>query len=164
MVSSLPTEAVEWKRSYGRTSKSVYVEAEFHPIDVEALLKVSFNIEMHTPYNNKAREEFVVFFLIYWLFNIKAKRSLNGQQVLHTFWTDCSDIETYKVINIDKKFIITTLCELRDVFMVMQFALVWRSGRFFRSLVIIFFINLSFVQAKYKVFVKLILALVGIWF
>ena len=46
--------------------------------------------------------------------------------------------------------------------MVMQFALVWRSGRFFRSLVIIFFINLSFVQAKYKVFVKLILALVGI--
>lgn len=82
--------------------------------------------------------------------------------MLHTFWTDCSDIETYKVINIDKKFIITTLCELRDVFMVMQFALVWRSGRFFRSLVIIFFINLSFVQAKYKVFVKLILALVGI--
>ena len=54
---------------------------------------------MHTPYNNKAREEFVVFFLIYWLFNIKAKRSLNGQQVLHTFWTDCSDIETYKVNN-----------------------------------------------------------------
>jgi len=101
LVSSLPTEAVEWKRSYGRTSKSVYVEAEFHPIDVEALLKVSFNIEMHKLYSNhkKPEKNLLYFFLIYWLFNIKAKRSLNGQQVLHTFWTDCSDIETYKVNN-----------------------------------------------------------------
>ena len=68
MVSSLPTEAVEWKRSYGRTSKSVYVEAEFHPIDVEALLKVSFNIEMHTPYNNKAREAvFRIHIILIWI-------------------------------------------------------------------------------------------------
>ena len=26
LVSGLPTEAVEWKRSYGRNSKQVYVE------------------------------------------------------------------------------------------------------------------------------------------
>ena len=40
IVSSLPSEAVEWKRSYGRTSKSVFVEVEFQPFDVEELVKV----------------------------------------------------------------------------------------------------------------------------
>jgi len=64
IVSSLPTEPVEWKRSYGRTSKSVYVEVEFQPFNVEAL--------------------------------VKGRRSLIGQQVLHTYWTDCTDVDTYK--------------------------------------------------------------------
>jgi hypothetical protein len=27
----------------------------------------------------------------------QSRRSLLGQHVLHTFWTDCSDIDTYKV-------------------------------------------------------------------
>ena len=63
IVSNLPTELVEWKRSYGQTLKSIYVEVEFQPFNIEAL--------------------------------VKGQRSLIGQQVLHTHWTDCTDIDTY---------------------------------------------------------------------
>ena len=41
IVSSLPTDPVEWKRSYGRTTKSVYVEVEFQPFHVDSLMKVT---------------------------------------------------------------------------------------------------------------------------
>ena len=42
IVSSLPTDPVEWKRSYGRTTKSVYVEVEFQPFHVDSLMKVMY--------------------------------------------------------------------------------------------------------------------------
>ena len=37
LASGLPTEAVEWKRSYGRTSRQVYVECDFHQWTVESM-------------------------------------------------------------------------------------------------------------------------------
>ena len=37
LVSGLPTEAVEWKRSYGRTSRQVYVECDFHQWSSESI-------------------------------------------------------------------------------------------------------------------------------
>ena len=39
LVTGLPTEAVEWKRSYGRASRQVYVECEFHPWSQELVSK-----------------------------------------------------------------------------------------------------------------------------
>ena len=44
IVSSLPTDPVEWKRSYGRTTKSVYVEVEFQPFHVDSLMKVMYKV------------------------------------------------------------------------------------------------------------------------
>ena len=38
LVSGLPTEAVEWKRSYGRNSKQVYVEVSFQPFSAETVV------------------------------------------------------------------------------------------------------------------------------
>jgi len=37
LVSGLPTEAVEWKRSYGRNSRQVYVEVSFQPFSAETV-------------------------------------------------------------------------------------------------------------------------------
>ena len=36
----LPTEAVEWKRSYGRSSRTVCVEVDFQPFNAEELIQV----------------------------------------------------------------------------------------------------------------------------
>eukprot|EP00092_Neocalanus_flemingeri_P030096 GFUD01032674.1.p1 GENE.GFUD01032674.1~~GFUD01032674.1.p1 ORF type:complete len:1160 (-),score=402.30 GFUD01032674.1:238-3717(-) len=38
LVSGLPTEAVEWKRSYGRNSRQVYVEVSFQPFSAETVI------------------------------------------------------------------------------------------------------------------------------
>ena len=38
--SGLPTEAVEWKRSYGRSSRTVLVEVDFLPFNAEELMQV----------------------------------------------------------------------------------------------------------------------------
>ena len=63
LADGLPQEAVEWKRSYGRTSRTVYVETNFVPFNAQQL----------------------------------TSRTLLGQPVFHTYWTDCVDMETYKV-------------------------------------------------------------------
>jgi len=62
LMSGLPTEAVEWKRSYGRTSRSVYVETNFVPFNAENL----------------------------------PSKTIIGQPVFHTYWTDCMDMDSYK--------------------------------------------------------------------
>jgi len=38
LVSGLPTESVEWKRSYGRNSRQVYVDVGFQPFNAELVL------------------------------------------------------------------------------------------------------------------------------
>ena len=38
LVSGLPTEAVEWKRSYGRNSRQVYAEVSFQPFSAETVV------------------------------------------------------------------------------------------------------------------------------
>ena len=38
LKSGLPNEAVEWKRSYGRQSRQVYIEAEFVPFSAETVV------------------------------------------------------------------------------------------------------------------------------
>ena len=65
----LPNEPVEWKRSFGRTAKSVTIKTKF----------------------NQASEQFKV------LANSSASgRRLIGHPVLHTFWTNCQDVDVYK--------------------------------------------------------------------
>jgi len=45
LVSGLPTEAVEWKRSYGRNSRQVYVEVSFQPFSAEDLISTSSSLQ-----------------------------------------------------------------------------------------------------------------------
>ncbi|XP_076035164.1 SIDL trafficking protein particle complex subunit 10 isoform X2 [Oratosquilla oratoria] len=80
LVSSLPQESVEWRRSYGRPSRCVHVEVDFVPYSEECILK-------------------------------EIPRSILGQPIFHTFWTDCSDIEAYK--NNVKESIQAWLTQLR---------------------------------------------------
>lgn len=65
LVTGLPQESVEWRRSYGRPSRCVHVEVDFVPFSEECLVK-------ETP------------------------RTILGQPIFHTYWTDCSDVEAYK--------------------------------------------------------------------
>ncbi|XP_066949278.1 trafficking protein particle complex subunit 10 [Macrobrachium rosenbergii] len=65
LVTSLPQESVEWRRSYGRPSRCVHVEVDFVPFSEECLVK-------------------------------DATRTILGQPIFHTYWTDCSDVEVYK--------------------------------------------------------------------
>ena len=69
LVSGLPTEAVEWKRSYGRTTRQVYVECDF-----EELANISSS---SSPSSTPS--------------------SLQGQPVFHTFWTDVMDLDQYRL-------------------------------------------------------------------
>ena len=62
LISGLPTESIEWKRSYGRSSRSVYVETNFVPFNAENL----------------------------------PSKTIIGQPVFHTYWTDCMDLDSYK--------------------------------------------------------------------
>lgn len=39
IVSSIPQDTCEWKRSYGRSLKNVRIEAAFQPFDIEMLEK-----------------------------------------------------------------------------------------------------------------------------
>jgi len=45
LVSGLPTEAVEWKRSYGRNSRQVYVEVSFQPFSAEDLVSTTSSLQ-----------------------------------------------------------------------------------------------------------------------
>ncbi|KAK7027443.1 Trafficking protein particle complex subunit 10, partial [Halocaridina rubra] len=65
LVSALPQENVEWRRSYGRPSRCVHVEVDFVPFSDECLVKDS-------------------------------TRTILGQPIFHTFWTNCADVEAYK--------------------------------------------------------------------
>ncbi|KAK4306125.1 hypothetical protein Pmani_022031 [Petrolisthes manimaculis] len=65
LVTSLPQESVEWRRSYGRPSRCVHVEVDFVPFSEECLVK-------------------------------DAPRTILGQPIFHTYWTDCLDVEAYK--------------------------------------------------------------------
>ena len=69
LVSGLPTEAVEWKRIYGRTTRQVYVECDF-----EELANISSS---SSPSSTPS--------------------SLQGQPVFHTFWTDVMDLDQYRL-------------------------------------------------------------------
>ena len=62
LAGGLATEAVEWKRSYGRPSKLTTIDCSFAPFQAEA----------------------------------GAAAGLQGQPVFHTFWTDVTDLDTYK--------------------------------------------------------------------
>lgn len=65
LVTALPQESVEWRRSYGRPSRCVHVEVDFVPFSDECLVK-------------------------------DATRTILGQPIFHTYWTDCADVEAYK--------------------------------------------------------------------
>lgn len=65
LVTALPQESVEWRRSYGRPSRCVHVEVEFVPFAEECLVK-------------------------------DVTRTILGQPIFHTYWTDCADVEAYK--------------------------------------------------------------------
>jgi len=66
LVSGLITEAVEWKRSYGRTSRQVYVECEFQQWNME-------NVSSGSSVTN-----------------------IQGQPVFHTYWTGVTDVDLYR--------------------------------------------------------------------
>ena len=66
LVSGLSTEAVEWKRSYGRHSRQVYVECDFQP------------------WSGAGGD------------STQDSRSLQGQPVFHTYWTDVMDVDNYR--------------------------------------------------------------------
>uniref|UniRef100_T1J3P9 Uncharacterized protein n=1 Tax=Strigamia maritima TaxID=126957 RepID=T1J3P9_STRMM len=66
IVRDLPAAPVEWRRSYGRPPKTVSAKANFVELEMEKLID-----------DNELT-------------------SLIGQKFLHTFWTDCCDVEMYK--------------------------------------------------------------------
>ncbi|XP_042242319.1 trafficking protein particle complex subunit 10-like isoform X2 [Homarus americanus] len=70
LVTGLPQESVEWRRSYGRPSRCVHVEVDFVPFSEECLVK-------------------------------DAPRTILGQPIFHTYWTDCADVEAYKSVTKD---------------------------------------------------------------
>ena len=63
----LPKENIEWKRNFGRPSKSVVVNSKFVPLDNISVLKDPKHIT-----------------------------NLLDYPVLHTYWTDCTDVDVYK--------------------------------------------------------------------
>ncbi|KAL1131835.1 hypothetical protein AAG570_011446 [Ranatra chinensis] len=67
LVGCLGQEGAEWGRSYGRPVRTVQVSASFVPFGKESL-----GVDP------------------------KLRRPLIETPVLHTFWTQCSDVETYK--------------------------------------------------------------------
>ena len=60
-------QAVEWKRPFGRASKTVCLKASFIPFDADM---VATGAQL---------------------------RRLIGVPVLHTFWMECADLDSYKV-------------------------------------------------------------------
>ena len=60
LESELPSEMIEWKRSYGRASKNVVIHPKFIPFDQE---EVTASCSVNT---------------------------LVGQSILHTYWTECN--------------------------------------------------------------------------
>lgn len=67
IASSVPADTCEWKRSYGRPSKNVRIEAAFQPFDTAVL----------EDYKN-------------------GDWCILKMPVLHVYVTECNDIETYK--------------------------------------------------------------------
>jgi hypothetical protein len=67
LESGLPVEAIEWKRSFGRSSKTVCIDADFVKLDAEAATLAA-----------------------------GGHRRLRGCPLLHTFWLECSDLDSYK--------------------------------------------------------------------
>ncbi|CAG7714124.1 unnamed protein product [Allacma fusca] len=67
------SEAVEWKRAYGRTTKHVHLYPKFIPFDPISMASLSSEQNYDQPLT-----------------------SLLDQSMLHTFWTDCPDIEIYR--------------------------------------------------------------------
>lgn len=105
LVSGLPTEAVDWKRSYGRTSKSVYVEANFTPFDSEILSPSVTGVSHYIVWVSIYSIEYLYIFLFsvyFYLYTAKSEKnnfflqSMIGQPVFHTYWTDCLDLDSYK--------------------------------------------------------------------
>lgn len=69
ILQALPKESVEWKRTYGRPPRAVTLNALFEPfLSVNEINKVLS----------------------------KKVDKLLGCQVLHTYWIECSDVDTYK--------------------------------------------------------------------
>ena len=66
LEAGLANEAVEWKRSFGRTAKSVHVKAKL----------------VQSAQHFRALQD--------------QTTKLIGHPVLHTFWTDCQDLDAYK--------------------------------------------------------------------
>ena len=60
-------QAIEWKRPFGRASKTVCLNASFVRFDAEAVTRGA------------------------------QLRRLIGVPVLHTFWMECADLDSYKV-------------------------------------------------------------------
>ena len=60
-------QAVEWKRPFGRAAKTVCLNATFIPFDADV---VATGAQL---------------------------RRLIGVPVLHTFWMECADLDSYKV-------------------------------------------------------------------
>lgn len=67
IAASIPLDACEWKRSYGRPVKDVHLEATFQPFDVIFLEKIK-----------------------------NGNWSILEQPVLHLYVTECNDVDTYK--------------------------------------------------------------------
>ena len=63
----LPNENIEWKRNFSRPSKSVSVRSKFVPLE---------NVKLSN--------------------DLKSITTLTGHPMLHTYWTDCTDIDVYK--------------------------------------------------------------------
>ncbi len=70
--SGLPNEAVEWRRSFGRAPKTVVLSARLEDFEPERAA---------SPTRNKRGQQ---------------GPRLAGRPVLHTFWIECSDLDTYK--------------------------------------------------------------------
>ena len=65
----LPTERIEWKRNFSRPSKSVAIRSKFVPLESVSLSNDQKNVA-----------------------------TLMGYPMLHTFWTDCTDVDIYKSV------------------------------------------------------------------
>ncbi|XP_074599776.1 SIDL trafficking protein particle complex subunit 10 isoform X2 [Brevipalpus obovatus] len=89
IMMNLPEECVEWERSYGRSTKKVYLEANFVPFkesylkkNIPSVTNNSNSLSNSNNFNNSA--------------SIESRNSLLGQCLLHTYWFECSDIDSYK--------------------------------------------------------------------
>ncbi len=73
LESGLPVEAIEWKRSFGRASKTVNISASFVPFDAKSVAKATAAAASGSGVG-----------------------SLRGCPLLHTFWIECADLDHYK--------------------------------------------------------------------